>query len=147
MANLIEKDGACHVSHLFLSIPAARHTLMRGSHLVQCLYTKHCCRDTSKRSIGALLLRWYEISSLLVPKLHLVAQHVYVQQLPDVLLAVILCKDAQTQSVRLGRLQGCRATATIDGPGMLPVMVLFDANFFRIFPSSLSTLAFSCSLF
>ena len=28
-----------------------------------------------------------------------------------------------------------------------PVMVLFEANFFRIFPSSLSTLAFSCSLF
>ena len=34
-----------------------------------------------------------------------------------------------------------------DGAGMVPVIVLFEANFFRIFPSSLSTLAFSCSLF
>ncbi len=90
---------------------------------------------------------WYEISSLLMPKLHLVAQHVYVEQLPDVLLAVIFCESARTQSVRLGRLQGWRTKASTDGPGMSPVMVLFDANFFRIFPSSLSTLAFSCSLF
>lgn len=131
----------CFSAYLQPDTPSMRVYLLCGVCVRKAVLTQ------PRESTEALLLRWYEISSLFVPKLHLVAQHVYVEQLPDVLLAVIFCGDAQTQSVRLGRLQGCRTRADIAGPGMSPVMVLFDANFFRIFPSSLSTLAFSCSLF
>jgi len=49
---------------------------------------------------------------------------------------------------RLGRLQACTLEDNAEiRYWMVPVIVLLDANFFRIFPSSLSTLAFSCSLF
>ena len=78
------------------------------------LASQHTCRDTCHciwqlhshiastqatlayeqgESTDALLLRWNQISSLLVPELHLVAQHVDVQQFPHVFLAVILCRN------------------------------------------------------
>lgn len=39
-----------------------------------------------------------EVCCLLVPELHLVAQHVNVQQLPDVLFPVILCAGTLSHS-------------------------------------------------
>lgn len=98
--------------------------------------------------MGALLLGWNEVCGLLVPKLHLVSQHVDVEQLPHVLFPVILCGQQAADRHVLGGYR--HATGSIKGMAMggwLPVMVLFEANFFRILPSSLSTLAFSCSLF
>lgn len=77
VANLIEKDSTRHVSHLLLSIPAAIHTpLCLTSCAKKCV---QCAALTGAReSIKALLLCWYEISSLLMSELHLVPQHVYV---------------------------------------------------------------------
>lgn len=39
----------------------------------------------------ASLLGWDQVSGLLVPELHLVAEHVNVQQLPHVLFPIVLC--------------------------------------------------------
>ncbi len=57
--------------------------------------------------MNGLLLCWYQVSGLLVPEFHLIPQHVDVEQLPHVLLSVILCRKQYIGPSRLGRLQGC----------------------------------------
>ena len=38
-----------------------------------------------------LLVDRYQVCCLLMAKLHIIAKHVYVQQLPNILLLVVLC--------------------------------------------------------
>lgn len=40
---------------------------------------------------GDLLLAWYEVTCLLMAKLNIVSQHVYVEELPNILLPVVGC--------------------------------------------------------
>ena len=42
-----------------------------------------------------------QVSGLFVPKFHIIAQHVDVKQLPDVLLSVIVCKKITKHSPSL----------------------------------------------
>ena len=55
-----------------------------------------------------LLVDRYQVSGLLVAKLHVIAQHVYVQQLPDILLLVILCNTQRCPlDIKLNRCEVC----------------------------------------
>ena len=148
-AHLIEQDGTCHIPNLLLSVSAATCSTSSGptcySQAMSCQAMP--CRRRNQVMNG-LLLCWYQVSGLLVPEFHLIPQHVDVEQLPHVLLSVILCRKQYIGASRPGRLQECTLEDNAEIRGwMAPVIVLLDANFFRIFPSSLSTLAFSCSLF
>ena len=76
-------------------------------------------------------------------ELNVIAQHEDVEELPDVLLLVLLCTEGAPASVSL--------PAAVENTAWLPesaspVNELLEENFLRILPSSLSTRIFSCSL-
>lgn len=92
-----------------------------------------------------------------MPKLHVVSQHVDVQQLPDVFLLVVVCGQfgaaSSTSLVNLVRSlsllhsRGCtQPRAFPHKRGRSPDRLELDANFLRILPSSLSTRVRSASL-
>ena len=97
-----------------------------------------------------------EVGGLLVAELHRVAEHVDVQQLPDILLLVILCADPSHACQPGLRHPSVKGEGVRDhGRRHRDVLLvrkayqrglLSAANFLRIFPSSLSTRTFSASL-
>ena len=58
------------------------HTLLEGQHKLAVI-----CFESAQHS----LVDRYKVCCLLVAKLHVVAKHVDVEQLPDILLLVVLC--------------------------------------------------------
>ena len=90
-----------------------------------------------------VLIHRYQVSSLFVAKLHVIPQHVYVEQLPYILFLVVLCSSRKhiTMTSRLAQ------TIKHHQCCLVPDKTLPDANFLRILPSSLSTRSCSCSLF
>jgi len=91
-----------------------------------------------------LLVDRYQVSSLFVPKLHVVAQHVDVQQLPHILLFIILCRrHTEIAGAEYDRTLCCYPSVELSDA---PDRTLAEANFLRILPSSLSTRNCSCSL-
>ena len=124
------------------SRPASRHTCTEGAGQRGAPNA-----SSGQPRIGALGSR-DEVGGLLVPKLHLVAQHVYVQQFPHILFLIVLCAQRVRQllgACKVSEHHSSRpgASSTDAHP---PVTVLPDANFLRILPSSLLTRIFSCSL-
>ena len=84
--HLMQQNRASHVSHLLVLVPAAWDPVS--------IATMHGARGISLADSPACptLLRFgNEIRSLLVAKVDLVAQHVYVKELPDILASVIAC--------------------------------------------------------
>lgn len=109
------------------------------------LLTSTCIQKTAGKKTLVLLVDRYQVSSLFVTKLHVVAQHVDVQQLPHILLFVILCsRDAGIAGSVYDRTLCCYSAVRHSN---IPDRTLPEANFLRILPSSLSTRSCSCSLF
>ena len=50
----------------------------------------YCIVCAQVRRLRASLLCWDEVSGLLMPKFHLIAEHVDVQQLPHILFPIVL---------------------------------------------------------
>ena len=102
-----------------------------------CFASKLCCKTWLQTADS--LLRRYKIASLAMPELHVISEHVDVQQLPDILLPVVSCRH---QLVKSDLDLSC---VNIINP---PVKVFLSSpNLALIFASSLSTLLVSCSLF
>ncbi len=111
MAHLIEEDCTCHVTHLLLCI-SGRNSHAQPLHVQQREYLG------MKRWARSNLLRCRnKVCRLLMPKLHLVPQHEYVKELPNVFLPVVFCTRRETQ----------RVLSHIQGAEHQPVQVEFQA--------------------
>ena len=86
---------------------------------------------------------------MLVPKLDVVSKHVDIQQLPHILLPVIVCsKTCVRRGIFVYELHVKQQVMRVQVPVTCsPVTTFPEANFLRILPISLSTVVFSSSLF
>ncbi len=100
-ARLVQQDRAGHVAHLLLRVPARAG---RASRPARAPATAGRARGRGALGGGD------QIGRLLVPKLDLVAEHVDVEQLPHILLLVVLCAGATT-SARAGAAAASRGRA------------------------------------